>query len=66
VALASCAHPRARFENLPVDLSRAELFRYFTFSDKDHEEIALCRSAQNRIGFALLLGGDITLMDNFR
>jgi len=30
-------HPRAGFENLPVDLTRTELFRYFTFSDKDHE-----------------------------
>jgi hypothetical protein len=57
-------HPRAGFENLPVDLTRSEFFRYFTFSDKDHEEIALCRGAQNRIGFALLLGG-VRLLGRF-
>jgi hypothetical protein len=55
---------RAGFENLPVDLTRTEFFRYFTFSDKDHEEIALCRGAQNRIGFALLLGG-VRLLGRF-
>jgi TnpA family transposase len=57
-------HPRAGFENLPVDLTRTEFFRYFTFSDRDHEEIALCRGAQNRIGFALLLGG-VRLLGRF-
>jgi TnpA family transposase len=57
-------HPRTGFENLPVDLTRAELFRYFTFSDKDCVEIVFCRGAQNRIGFALLLGG-VRLLGRF-
>ena len=57
VEVSAVWHPRAGFENLPVDLTRTELFRYFTFSDKDREEITFCRGAQNRIGFAILLGG---------
>lgn len=40
------------------------MFRYFTFSDKDRREINFCRGAQNRIGFALLLGG-VRLLGRF-
>lgn len=57
-------HPRAGFENLPADLSRTELFRYFTFSDKDRQEILFCRGTSNRIGFAMLLGG-VRLLGRF-
>lgn len=64
VETSAVRHPRAGFENLPIDLTRTELFRYFTFSDKDREEINLCRGAQNRIGFALLLGG-VRLLGRF-
>jgi hypothetical protein len=64
VEVSAIRHPRAGFENLPVDLTRTDLFRYFTFSDKDREEIAFCRGAQNRIGFALLLGG-VRLLGRF-
>src|SRR5262249_21518553 len=64
IEVSAVRHPRAGFENLPVDLTRTELFRYFTFSDKDREEIAFCRGAQNRIGFAILLGG-VRLLGRF-
>lgn len=50
-------HPRAGFEAIPRDLSKAELLRYFTYTEKDIQEINLCRGAGNRIGFALLLSG---------
>jgi TnpA family transposase len=50
-------HSRAGFDRIPRNLSRAELLRYFTFSDEDRREIAQCRGEHNRIGFALLLGG---------
>src|SRR5262249_13755028 len=64
VEASAVRHPRAGFENLPFDLKRTELFRYFTFSDKDREEVTFCRGAQNRIGFALLLGG-VRLLGRF-
>jgi Domain of unknown function (DUF4158) len=53
-------HARAGFEHIPQNLSRAELFRYFTFPEPDRREIAQCRGESNKIGFALLLG-DIRL-----
>jgi Domain of unknown function (DUF4158) len=49
-------HARVGFETIPANLSRAELFRYFTFSEPDRREIAQCRGESNKIGFALLLG----------
>ncbi|MCI0393082.1 MAG: Tn3 family transposase [Acidobacteria bacterium] len=49
-------HTRVGFETVPANLSRAELFRYFTFPEPDRREIAQCRSESNKIGFALLLG----------
>lgn len=64
IEVSTVRHPRAGFENLPVDLTRTELFRYFTYSDKDRDEIAFCRGTQNRIGFALLLGG-VRLLGRF-
>jgi TnpA family transposase len=48
---------RSGFETIPRDLSRAELFRYFTYSPEDRDEIFQCRGRSNRVGFALLLGG---------
>ena len=53
----SLRHSRAGFEHIPANLSRAELFHYFTFTDEDRHEISQCRGGANRIGFALLLGG---------
>src|ERR1043166_6343611 len=53
----SFRHSRAGFERIPPNLTRLELFRYFTFSDEDRREILQCRSDHNRLGFALLLGG---------
>src|SRR5215831_11240339 len=53
----SLRHSRAGFERMPANLSRAELFRYFTFSEEDLREINQCRGDCNKIGFALLLGG---------
>lgn len=50
-------HPRTGFESLPRDLSRSELFRFFTFSDVDLEQIRLSRGDTSRLGFALMLGG---------
>ena len=50
-------HTRVGFEHIPQNLSRAELFRYFTFPEPDRREIAQCRGESNKIGFALLLGG---------
>lgn len=50
-------HSRAGFEKIPQNLTRTELFRYFTFSAEDRREILQCRGDHNRIGFALLLGG---------
>jgi TnpA family transposase len=49
-------HTRVGFEHIPQNLSRAELFRYFTFPEPDRREIAQCRRESNKIGFALLLG----------
>jgi TnpA family transposase len=49
-------HTRVGFETVPANLSRAELFRYFTFPEPDRREIAQCRGESNKIGFALLLG----------
>lgn len=49
-------HTRVGFETVPANLSRAELFRYFTFPEPDRREIAQCRGDGNKIGFALLLG----------
>jgi TnpA family transposase len=49
-------HTRVGFETIPANLSRAELFRYFTFPEPDRREIAQCRGGSNKIGFALLLG----------
>lgn len=48
---------RVGCENIPADLTRAELFRFFTFPEADRHLIFHCRSTQNRLGFALLLGG---------
>jgi TnpA family transposase len=49
-------HTRVGFETIPANLSRAELFRFFTFPEPDRREIAQCRGESNKIGFALLLG----------
>lgn len=57
VAVSAVRHPRAGFESIPRDLSKAELLRYFTYTEKDVQEIQLCRGASNRLGFALLLSG---------
>jgi urease gamma subunit len=50
-------HLRFGSEAIPKDLSRAELIRYFTYSDDDKREISQCRCLHNQIGFATLLGG---------
>jgi Domain of unknown function (DUF4158) len=50
-------HTRAGFENIPRDLSKAELLRYFTYSPEDRNEIFQCRGNGNKVGFALLLSG---------
>ena len=50
-------HARAGFERIPANLTRTELFRYFTFAEEDRREIHQCRGDHNRIGMALLLGG---------
>ena len=60
----SFRHSRAGFEQIPQNLTRIELFRYFTFSADDRREILQCRGDHNRIGFALLLGG-VRLMGRF-
>jgi TnpA family transposase len=57
VPSSSLRHSRAGFEQIPQNLTRPELFRYFTFSEEDRHEILQCRGDHNRIGFALLLGG---------
>jgi hypothetical protein len=57
-------HSRAGFEQIPQNLTRTELFQYFTFSPEDRAEILQCRGDYNRIGFALLLGG-VRLMGRF-
>jgi uncharacterized protein DUF4158 len=57
IAVSSVRHSRAGFESVPNDLSKVELLRYFTYSENDLKEINLCRGANNRIGFALLLSG---------
>src|SRR5215475_11057183 len=57
IVASSARHPRAGFESVPNDLSKAEILRYFTYSENDLREINLCRGANNRIGFALLLSG---------
>lgn len=46
---------RTGFETIPTDLSKAELFRYFTYSAEDRREIYSCRGSNNKLGFALLL-----------
>jgi hypothetical protein len=48
---------RVGCENIPADLTRAEVFRFFTFPETDRHLIFQCRGMQNRLGFALLLGG---------
>lgn len=57
-------HARAGFERIPANLTRAELFRYFTFAEEDRREIQQCRGDHNRIGVALLLGG-VQLLGGF-
>lgn len=57
LSVSAVRHPRAGFESIPRDLSKAELFRYFTYSEKDLQEINLCRGVNNKIGFSLLLSG---------
>ena len=47
---------RSGFETIPSDLSKAELFRYFTYSAEDRLAISECRGNNNKVGFALLLG----------
>lgn len=47
---------RTGFESIPADLSKAELFRYFTYSAEDRHTIFECRGRHNKVGFALLLG----------
>jgi TnpA family transposase len=47
---------RSGFETIPSDLSKAELFRYFTYSADDRLAIFECRGNNNKVGFALLLG----------
>jgi TnpA family transposase len=47
---------RTGFESIPADLSKAELFRYFTDTAEDRLEIFACRGSHNKLGFALLLG----------
>lgn len=47
---------RTGFEHMPADLSKAELFRYFTYSAEDRHAIFECRGRHNKVGFALLLG----------
>src|SRR2546428_2371245 len=64
VPSSSFRHSRAGFEKIPQNLTRTELFRYFTFSAEDRYEILQCRGDHNRIGFALLLGG-VRLMGRF-
>src|SRR5215813_8921063 len=53
----SLRHARSGFEAIPRDLSRAELLRYFTYSEQDRQQIFQCRGEYNQIGFALLLSG---------
>jgi hypothetical protein len=53
----SLRYARSGFEAIPKDLSRAELLRYFTYSEQDHQQIFQCRGEHNQIGFALLLSG---------
>ena len=53
----SLRHARSGFEAIPKDLSRAELLRYFTYSEQDRQQIFQCRGEHNQIGFALLLSG---------
>ncbi len=57
-------HARTGFEKIPQNLTRTELFQYFTFSPEDRQGILQCRGDHNRIGFALLLGG-VRLMGRF-
>jgi len=52
---ASLRVPRTGFETIPADLSKAELFRYFTYSAEDRHAIFECRGSSNKVGFALLL-----------
>ena len=47
---------RMGFENIPADISGAELFRYFTHSVEDHHVIFECRDRHKKAGFALLFG----------
>ena len=47
VAVSTVRHPRAGFEAIPRDLSKAELLRYFTYTEKDVQEILFCRGASN-------------------
>jgi len=57
ISVSAVRHPRAGFESIPRDISKAELLRYFAYSENDLREINLCRGASNCIGFALLLSG---------
>jgi hypothetical protein len=59
----SPASSRARvdFERIPQNLTRTELFRYFTFSVEARHEILECRGDHNRIGFATRWPGRASL-----
>jgi Domain of unknown function (DUF4158) len=57
ISVSAVRHPRAGFESIPRDISKAELLRYFTYSENDLQEINLCRGVGNRIGSTLLLSG---------
>src|SRR5262245_22197539 len=48
---------RSGFETIPADLSKAELFRYSTYSPEHRHEIFQCRGNINKVGFTLLLSG---------
>jgi hypothetical protein len=41
-------YARLGFEAIPKDLSRAELLRYFTYSEQDRQQIFQCRGENNR------------------
>ena len=48
---------RTGWETIPRDLSRAELFRYFTYTAEDRAELFACRGTSNKPGLAILFGG---------
>jgi hypothetical protein len=49
ISVSAVRHPRAGFESIPRDISKAELLRYFTYSENDLQEINFCRGVGNRI-----------------